>query len=222
MSSFTESEEIGSQPSGLPVGSGSTKQVVTEVTAALVDDWFVEQVLPLEPALMRMLRNHWRLSDELEDFRQDIYVRIYNHALRQGFPDNAAAFLFATARNLIVDSARRSRLVSMESVSDFDFLAESNADELSPERIVSAREEIFLLQAAINDLPPRCRDVVKLRKIEGCSQRTIAERLGVTESTVEKHLKHGLFILAQTLYEQGIDVLRRHTLTRQRNEENDA
>ena len=41
MSSFTESEEIGSQPSGLPVGSGSTKQVVTEVTAALVDDWFV-------------------------------------------------------------------------------------------------------------------------------------------------------------------------------------
>ena len=77
MSSFLESKEISSQPSGSSVGSGAPKQVVTEVTAALVDDWFVEQVLPLEPALMRMLRNHWRLSDELEDFRQDIYVRIY-------------------------------------------------------------------------------------------------------------------------------------------------
>ena len=98
MSSLIESEGVTSQPSGGAVGV-EARHVLK---MALVDDWFVEHVLPLEPALMRMLRNHWRQSDELEDFRQDIYVRIYNHALQQGLPENTAAFLFATAKNLII------------------------------------------------------------------------------------------------------------------------
>ena len=218
MSSLIESEGVTSQPSGGAVGV-EARHVLK---MALVDDWFVEHVLPLEPALMRMLRNHWRQSDELEDFRQDIYVRIYNHALQQGLPENTAAFLFATAKNLIIDHVRRSRVVTMESMAEVDGLALASANELTPERITSAREEINLLQAAVDDLPPRCREVVKLRKIEGCSQRVIAEHLGITESTVEKHLKHGLFVLAQVLYEHGIEVVRRYGLTRQRNEENDA
>ncbi len=34
------------------------------LAAAVVDDWFVREVLPLKPALMRLLRRHWRSSDE--------------------------------------------------------------------------------------------------------------------------------------------------------------
>jgi RNA polymerase sigma-70 factor (ECF subfamily) len=43
----------------------------------------------------------------------------------------------------------------------------------------------------IDTLPPRCREVVRLRRIEGLSQRETAERLGLSENVVEKEIRRG-------------------------------
>ena len=45
-------------------------------------------------------------------------------------------------------------------------------------------------------LPARCREVVWLRRVEELSQREVAERLGITEKTVEKHIAKGMRLLA--------------------------
>ena len=49
-----------------------------------------------------------------------------------------------------------------------------------------------MLQQAIAHLPDRCREVLTLRKIQGLPQREVAERLGLSESTVEKHVSAGI------------------------------
>ena len=48
------------------------------------------------------------------------------------------------------------------------------------------------MQAGLDRLPPRCREVVRLRKIEGLSTRETAERLGVGIDTVEQQTVHGM------------------------------
>ena len=57
------------------------------VGSQAVDQWFVEQVLPLEPALMRLLRRYWRSADDVADLRQEVYTRVYEGALRDGMPE---------------------------------------------------------------------------------------------------------------------------------------
>ena len=76
------------------------------VDAQRLDDWFLSEVMPLEPALMRFLRRNWRNPSEIADLRQELYVKLYD-AGRGGLPVQTKAFVFSTARNLLIDRARR-------------------------------------------------------------------------------------------------------------------
>ncbi len=188
-----------------PPDPGTVTNAFLPLPAAVLDDWFVSQVLPLEPALMRLLRRHWRLVDELPDLRQDIYVRLYETAARNGIPLKTPAYVFTCARNLLIDYARHAQVVPIDTLAEIEALAEFPANDFSPERLASARAELRLLQRALDDLPPRCREVVMLRKIDGLSQREIAAQLGIAEGTVEKQITLGVRALAETLMNQGVE-----------------
>ncbi len=56
---------------------------------------------------------------------------------------------------------------------------------------MNAHQELALLAAAVEQLPARCRQVFTLRKVYGFSQKEIAERLQISENTVEQHLHEG-------------------------------
>jgi RNA polymerase sigma factor (sigma-70 family) len=174
------------------------------MTPSELDNWFVGNVLPLEASLMRFLRRNWREESDMLDLRQDIYVRIYESAAR-GLPELVKPFVFATARNLLIDRARHAKIVLIETIADLDTL-ELWVDELSPERHASGRMELRQLQQALEHLPPRCRLVVELRKIEGLSQREVAARLGITEDTVERQVANGMRALADALLAEGVEL----------------
>lgn len=167
------------------------------VTAPDINAWFVREVLPLEAALMQFLRRSVRDASAIPDLRQDVYVRIYEAARKQ-IPHPVKPFLLITARNLVVDSVRRDQVVSIEAVADLEEL-EIVTDEPNAERGVIARQELRRLQAALDRLSPRCRQAMILRKIEGLARREIAERMGVSEPTVAKHLAAGMYALAEFL-----------------------
>ena len=57
-----------------------------------------------------------------------------------------------------------------------------------PERQVMARQELRRLAADIDALPPRCREVFLLVRIDGHSNGEVATRLGISRNMVEKHL----------------------------------
>ncbi len=95
-----------------------------------LERWFATEILPHEAALMRFLRRAWSRADDVPDLRQEAYARVYESAARS-VPRNPKAFLFTTARNLMVDRLRRERIVSIDYTQD---LASLNVlvDELSP------------------------------------------------------------------------------------------
>lgn len=143
---------------------------------------------------MRFLRRNWRTEADLIDLRQEIYARVCE-AAAQARPLNAKAFVFTTARNLLIDRARHARVVPLEVAADLDGWA-LGFDDLTPDRHLTAREELRRLQAGLALLPARCREVVVLRKIQGLSQREVAARMGIREDTVERQTAHGMRALA--------------------------
>jgi RNA polymerase sigma factor (sigma-70 family) len=176
----------------------------TDMTAPKVDAWFAREVLPMEAVLVQFLRNNWRNKSEIADLLQDVYVRVYEAALKQ-IPDSTKQFVFSIARNLLIDSARRERIVPFETIADMEALS-LVADIPGPEQSVIARDELLRLQAGLDRLPARSREAFVLRQIEGLSRREIARRMGISDKTVRWHLNEGLRVLADIMYGESADV----------------
>ncbi|WEK45159.1 MAG: RNA polymerase sigma factor [Candidatus Andeanibacterium colombiense] len=129
------------------------------------------------------------------DLTQEAYLRA------AGLPDNATllnprAWLFATARNLVIDHARRAKL---RHAAGEDALA-GIADECpAADAVLLAREELAVLAAAVEALPPRTREVFRLHKYEGRSYSEIAEQLGIAKNTVMVHMVKALALCREAM-----------------------
>jgi RNA polymerase sigma-70 factor (ECF subfamily) len=99
----------------------------------------------------------------------------------------AASWIFAIARNLRIDTARRDKRAQLYAMTDE---AESDREEPPrPDDIVSQAESAARVRAAMSDLPPEQLEVVRLSFIEGAPHSEIAERLDLPLGTVKSRLR---------------------------------
>lgn len=172
------------------------------MTMADLKVWFAQEVLPLEAKLIQYLRRNWRDKSEIEDLLQEVYVRVYD-AARKELPGSARAFVFTTARNLLINRFRQQQVVAIEAVADLETL-EIGAEDPAPDRSAIAHDEFRRLQAAIDRLPARCREAVLLGRIEGLTGREIAQRMAISEAAVSKHLTRGMNLLSDLLHREPL------------------
>jgi RNA polymerase sigma-70 factor (ECF subfamily) len=177
--------------------SPSLLRIVDRMLQGL-DHWFATEVLPHERLLQQYLLRVWRNPSEVADLMQEVYVRVYERA-REERPRQPKAFLFATARNLMTDQLRRSRVVSIDTMQDVDGI-EALVDEISPERRLSARQDLGRVAEAFDSLSDKCRDVIWFRRVEGLSQRETADRMGLKEDAIESQLSRGIHALARAIF----------------------
>jgi RNA polymerase sigma factor (sigma-70 family) len=157
-------------------------------------DWLGLHIMPHEPMLRLWLKSRELAGLEVEDIVQDTYTRIlslpsFDHIT------NPRTYTFSVASSVMMDHLRRSKIVSISAMADIDLLGQI-ADDPSPERSVVARDELKRLARDLAALPGRVAEVFRLRRIEGLSQRETAVRLGLSESTVEKHMARGTVLMA--------------------------
>jgi len=169
---------------GLPLPPGQ------QIDDASLKQWFFREIFPHERALTGYLRANWRNASDIADIRQEIYANLYE-AAHERLPDHPKAFLFACARNHLINRSRHAQQVRYQSLPETDG-AGILVDTLTPDRHVLARDELQRVQAGLDRLPPKCRQVVMLRKIEGLSTREVAARLNVGIDTVEQQTGHGM------------------------------
>jgi RNA polymerase sigma-70 factor (ECF subfamily) len=171
-----------------------------------VEAWFVREVLPLEAVLIQFLSRSGRSKADIEDLRQDVYMRVCAAAFKE-IPDPARPFVFTIARNLLIDRLRHEQVVPIDVVENLDVLNVA-IEERTPDRAVIAREELRKLQAALERLPERERAIVTMQKIDGLSTREIAERTGMPERTVRWSLNTGFRALAELMLREPVDIRR--------------
>jgi RNA polymerase sigma factor (sigma-70 family) len=160
--------------------------------------WVAHNILPIEREVRSWLRLRMRSlsAADIDDVIQESYARLWT--LELSAIANPRAYFYQIARNLVHQRLRRARVVPMELMGEIDDLGVIS-DEPGPERGLSARQELDRLMSVVARLPPQCRRAFELRKFDGLSQREVAQRMGVSEGTVEKHLAKALAFVLQEI-----------------------
>jgi RNA polymerase sigma-70 factor (ECF subfamily) len=121
------------------------------------------------------------------DLLQEAYLRVVRHAAREAVAE-PQALLRAAAGNLASDHLRRRK--TEQKYRDFDSDTDGIPSSLTPpDAQIEAKERLKLLLEAVQQLPPRCRQVFVMRRFGGLHQEEIARRLGISRNMVEKHMR---------------------------------
>ncbi|WP_233586912.1 RNA polymerase sigma factor [Caulobacter sp. 602-1] len=140
---------------------------------------------------------------EAEDLVQDLYLRISGMEA-VGPVDNPSALLHRIGSNLMLDrlrSQKRSgtRDSDWRDVTTTVVAGHEVADEPSADEVVASRQRLKALVEAVEDLPEKTRQAFRLHKLEGHSHVETARRMGISVSTVEKHISSALKTLTRRL-----------------------
>jgi RNA polymerase sigma-70 factor (ECF subfamily) len=152
--------------------------------------WFAEEVQPHEAALRSWLSGRFPGLQDIDDVVQETYARLLR-ARETGSIACPRAFLFVTARNFALNHLRHQRHEHPDGATEVDAATLLDERAAIPDSVAGA-EDLRLLVQAIESLPARCRQIVTLRKIYGFSQKEVADRLGLSEHTVESQGGIGL------------------------------
>jgi RNA polymerase sigma factor (sigma-70 family) len=164
--------------------------------------WFLEEVRPHEASLRFHLRSSFPTARDVDDVVQESYLRIWKARAARPI-QSAKAFLFKVARHVAIDLVRRQRVSPLVDVTDL--VVQSVIEEKpSAAEIACTRDEIVLLAQAIDALPPRCREIVILRKLRGLPQKAIAAQLGISVQTVQVQVLRGVKRCEAFLAQQGV------------------
>lgn len=152
--------------------------------------------------LLRFLIARGASPAESEDILQDLFLKLGSTQI--GPVSEPKSYLYRMAHNLLNDrkrtavrqGMRESAWASMRVGTDGQSLANASIEES-----LIQRERLKTVEKALAELPERTSSILRQYRVDGVSQKTIAENLGITVSAVEKHL--------QRAYRAIVDV-RRH------------
>ncbi|MGQ0767088.1 MAG: RNA polymerase sigma-70 factor [Gemmatimonadota bacterium] len=146
------------------------------------------------PALVRLAERMLRDPEAAEEIVQDVLLEFWRRRETLDVHTSVQAYLFQSTRNRSLNRLRHNRV---ERRDEFD------TDTL-PSRVLSdtaavEHEMEIALRDAIASLPPRCRQVFELNRIQGLKYAEVADVLGVSIKAVEAQMGRALRTLRERM-----------------------
>lgn len=187
-------ESRDAQPFGEP-DTEDYRPLTAPPAPALLTSYFEQR-----EAMRRFFQARLGPDADVEDLLQDLYLKVVGLDAAAEVRE-PRAFLYRLASNLMMDrwrSGRRSaaRDAAWREVVHVSGQTEDLDDAPSAEAVVAGRERLGRLMAALERLPEKTRTIFRMHKFEGLSYAEVAAKLGVSRSTVEKHMMDALKVLA--------------------------
>lgn len=135
----------------------------------------------------------YKLSDreKAKDVVQDTFVKAWGHIVGDAETlQNPRAFLFKIAKNLVIDSYRKVKLMSIDALEEilhFDISDNHQAKEEMHDAV-----DMSIVLDALNVLDVEVRDVIIMRYMDGLSVKEISEITGQRENTVSVKIHRAL------------------------------
>jgi RNA polymerase sigma factor (sigma-70 family) len=143
-------------------------------------------------SLLSFLRQRLRIAENAADVAQETYIRMLQYEGSREI-QSPSSLLFKIAINVANDLGRAEqvrRVGDQCRIDEYDL----ESDRPTPERELAAEQELSKLEIVIEQLPPKCRRVFLLSRVECMTYPQIAKHCGISVKMVEKHISHALAI----------------------------
>lgn len=132
-----------------------------------------------------------------EEIVSDVFMEVWNNRQNLHQIQQIKSWLLIIVRNKAISHLRKEHpdtTVSFEEIEDYyiPFVQ-------SPDHDIISEEEIKKINHAISLLPPKCKEVFMLAKIEKIPYKEIAEILNISVKTINIHIAKALSLISQTL-----------------------
>ena len=131
-----------------------------------------------------------RSPDMAEELVQDIFLKIWTKRERLTEIESLKTYLYRAARNQALNHLRRLKLERRWQ--EEQALAGEPSTTFAADEDASGQELAAVVQAAIERLPPRCREVFLLSRDGGLTYAEIATTLEISVKTVETQMGRAL------------------------------
>jgi RNA polymerase sigma-70 factor (ECF subfamily) len=143
-----------------------------------------------ERAIRSFVRRYFSDQTVIEDICQETIARAL--AAEKNRPiQSADAFLFGVARNIVRSQLETKSKSLLDFVEDFAPY-EADIDSPSIEQVVDDHARMVQFAESVLRMPRQCQRVFVLKKVYGYSHKEISAQLGISISTIEKHVAAGM------------------------------
>lgn len=125
------------------------------------------------------------------ELTQDVFLDLHVQKNDLSDIENLKAYLFAIAKNKVFNYYRH-QLIRQKYRQHILMSGEPLVNDLK--EMMENKELVQIIHKQIEQLPPKCREVFKLSRQENLSYKLIAQRLNISENTVDQHIQKALRI----------------------------
>jgi RNA polymerase sigma-70 factor (ECF subfamily) len=138
---------------------------------------------PFYSAAFKMTRS----SYIAEEIVQEVFILLWTKRALVAAADNPSAYLFSIVHNCIY--AQFKKIASEKHMKEAILQDAKDWEEDTIEKVLQEKENRQLLDAVINQLPPRQQMIYRLSKLQGLSRIEIATQLHISPNSVRNHLQ---------------------------------
>lgn len=156
----------------------------------------MSEYLAMREVLLRFLTA--RLGDRAaaDDIYQELFVRLRSGGLPADV-SNPRGYLFRMAYNLANELARARRRQDARDAlwtesTTHKIGEQAVSEDAAADDILDSKERLAAVMRALDGLPAKSRDVFLMCRVKGLSHREIADAMGISTKTVEKHMTAAL------------------------------
>ncbi|TYR37547.1 RNA polymerase sigma-70 factor [Sphingobacterium phlebotomi] len=142
--------------------------------------------------------------EQAEEIVQDIFVSLYVRRGDLHIATSIEAYLKNALKFKVFDVFRRQ--ITREKYID-NALKNLHHDTITPEEALQIKELKEKIDNVTKEIPEKCREVFLLSRVENLPHKKIAELLGISVSTVEKHISKATRILRTNFKEYHLEVV---------------
>lgn len=187
-----------------PAGETAAERILTDAELArrmrLGDEKALEAIFRAHyQGLVGFVRRYVKTTEIAEELVQDLFLKLWSRRGSLGEIDSLKTYLFRAARNTALNHLRRRKLeqewVEKEQGAGSEEPGQEGDEPVTESELAAA------VRAAVDRLPPRCREVFMLSRDSGLTYGEIAKALGISIKTVETQMGRALKALRESLKE---------------------
>jgi RNA polymerase sigma-70 factor (family 1) len=164
--------------------ASDTQTIINLIAGNKENDAYKYMYEKYQKPLLRFAISYLKMREPAEEIVNDVFLKVWANRKHIAEIINLRIYLFSSVRNACLTSLLKDKR-EKQIASNLPFTEVAQDD---PESLFTCSELNTLIRQTIQNLPPRCRQVYQLVRIEGLKNKEVATKLNISVNTIDVQL----------------------------------